>query len=81
MGSITVSYTKAKSKMKDIHYAELSMQKYLELKEMTARQAKVWFKFRVRMTPLVKTLEGENRQLCALSAPCTRIVKLTVFIL
>ena len=72
--------TKAKSKMKDIHYAELRMQKYLELKEMTARQAKVWFKFRVRMTPLVKTLEGENRQLFALSAPCTRIVKLTVFI-
>ena len=50
--------TKAKSKMKDIPHAELRMQKYLELKEMTARQAKVWFKFRVRMTPFGENFRG-----------------------
>ena len=44
--------------MMDIHYAEFSMQKYLELKEMTASQAKVWFKFRVRMTPFGENFRG-----------------------
>ena len=46
--------TKAKSKMKDIHYAELRMQKYLERKEIGLSLGWEW-------PPLVRTLEGENR--------------------
>ena len=44
--------------MKDIHYSEFKMQPYLELKEMTARQAKVWFKFHVRMALLCENFRG-----------------------
>ena len=44
--------------MKDIHYSEFKMQPYLELKEMTARKAKVWFKFRVRMALLCENFRG-----------------------
>ena len=34
------------------------MQPYLELKQMTARQAKAWFKFRVRMAPFGENFRG-----------------------
>ena len=44
--------------MKDIQYTVIKMEPYLELKEMTARQAKVWFKFRVRMALLCENFRG-----------------------
>ena len=44
--------------MKEIHYSEFKMQPYLELKEITARQAKVWFKFHVRMALLCENFGG-----------------------
>ena len=53
--------------MKDIHYSEFKMQPYLELKEMTARQAKVWFKFCVRMALLCENFgEGGGTDVCPL---------------
>ena len=64
---LKIKVTRAKSKMKDIHYSEFKMQKYLELREMTASKAKVWFKFRVRMATFGENFRGgEATVMCPL---------------
>ena len=73
--------------MKDIYNSEFKMQQYLELREMTASKAKVWFKFRVRMAPFGENFRGGDKTvlfpLCALhpdgqadSFYCTEMKKL-----
>ena len=55
------------SKMKDLYYIELKMQEYLELKDMSASQAKALFKFRTRMAPFGENFRGgEKTVLCPL---------------
>ena len=55
------------SKMKDLFYIELKMQEYLELKDMSASQAKAMFKFRIRMAPFGENFRGgEKTVLCPL---------------
>ena len=55
------------SKMKDLFYIELKMQEYLELKDMSASQAKALFKFRTRMAPFGENFRGgEKTVLCPL---------------
>ena len=64
---LKIKVTRAKSIMKDIHYSEFKMQKYLELREMSASKAKVWFKFRVRMAPFGENFRGgEATVMCPL---------------
>ena len=64
---LKLKVTKAKSKMKDIKYSEFKMQKYLELREMTASKAKVCFKFRVRMALFGENFRGgESTVMCPL---------------
>ena len=53
-----IKTVKCKSKMKNLYYSELKIQEYLELKEMNARQAKILFKFRVRMAPFGENYKG-----------------------
>ena len=48
----------SKSKLRSIQYSEFKMQKYLELKTMTASKAKILFKFRVRMAPFGENFRG-----------------------
>ena len=56
-----------KSKMKNLVYVELKMQEYLELKNMTASQAKAFFKFRIRMAPFGENFRGgEKTIICPL---------------
>ena len=64
---LNIKVTRAKSKMKNISYSEFKLQEYLELKTMTASQAKAWFKFRVRMAPFGENFRGgENTVPCPL---------------
>ena len=49
---------KSKSKMKNLCYVELRMQEYLELKSMTASQARALFQFRTRMAPFGENFRG-----------------------
>ena len=64
---LNLKLTRAISKMKNVNYSEFKMQEYLELKTMTASQAKAWFKFRVRMAPFGENFRGgENTVPCPL---------------
>ena len=76
-----------KSKTENLHYSKLELQEYLELKDMNARQAKVLFKFRVRMAPFGENFKGgKDTPLCPLclahpdtqeeSFQCEKICKL-----
>ena len=47
-----------KSKTEKLLYSKLELQEYLELAEMNVRQAKVLFKFRVRMAPFGENFKG-----------------------
>ena len=47
-----------KSKTENLVYSKLELQEYLELKDMNARQAKILFKFRVRMAPFGENFKG-----------------------
>ena len=55
---VKLKKSKNVSKMKNLCYIELKMQEYLELKDMTASQAKALFKFRIRMAPLGENCRG-----------------------
>ena len=48
-----------KSKTENLSYSKLELQEYLELKDMNARQAKILFKFRVRMAPFGENFKGD----------------------
>ena len=54
-----------KSKTINLNYSQLKMQEYLELKDMSRRQAIVLFKFRTRMSPF-----GENFKSGKLATVC-----------
>ena len=55
---VKLKNTRNISKMKDLTYIELKMQEYLELKDMSASQAKALFKFRIRMAPFGENFRG-----------------------